>query len=76
MSEHSPLPWRVETDEQNQTFVADANGRCVLEVEWSTTEDDLADWNLIVRCVNLHDELVRLLDQADYYVAESMGEGS
>jgi hypothetical protein len=55
-----------------QTFVADANGRCVLEVEWSTTEDDLADWNLIVKCVNLHDELVQALERADHYFVRDM----
>lgn len=30
----------------------------------------------IVKCVSMHDPLVELLEQASYYVAESMGEGS
>jgi len=56
MSEHSPLPWRIEND----NIVVDTNG------EWVAPEDALSyqDAQMIVTAVNHHRVMINLLQMA------------
>jgi hypothetical protein len=62
MTEHSPLPWALEGDEDGRVYVVDGDGIAIVEVY----EDDLR-WNQeaarkVVHRVNLHGELVAALE--------------
>jgi hypothetical protein len=83
MAEHSPLPWEVHDAGTPQPTVCHRreNDTCHMVCDCGVmqgvydTPMALADAELIVRCVNMHDELVKALDDASYIVSQSMGEG-
>jgi hypothetical protein len=55
MSAHSPMPWTLDT---TLCVVWDRNKRCVLRWESGSKAEWIAEMEFIVKCVNLHDELV------------------
>jgi len=54
-TKHSPLPWTSDPDAENFVTVEGANGTQVCNVDLA------ANAAFIVRAVNAHEELVRLL---------------
>ena len=61
MPDNSPTPWRIEELEGDR-FIVDANGNIVANrlIEAAVSPVDL---DHIVRCVNLHEELVAALEK-------------
>jgi hypothetical protein len=53
---HSPLPW--ECGQGFTAYCIGAKSRSAIAYTFDTAEADKANAELIVRCVNLHDELV------------------
>ena len=76
MSEHTPTPWRVELDEDNQEktfivsdepdpwFIAEMANGCDHYEKYSDTEhpEDTANAHFIVLACNLHDEMREALE--------------
>ncbi len=82
VSEHSPLPWTLElarAENGQRDVIRDADGATVFYADSGPYRPSdhcpRETMQRIVREVNMHAELVSLLDQASYYVAESMGKG-
>lgn len=59
---HTPTPWSVK--ECDKTAIIDVNGNVILDTAFSDfhlEDDDKPNAAHIVKCVNLHDELVAAL---------------
>jgi hypothetical protein len=79
MPEHSPLPWKRAEDGECKTIgifwehcrqITDATGMPIAAV-WD--DDQRAR---IINSVNMHDELVKSLDDASWYISQCEDGGS
>lgn len=70
MSKHSPLPWQLDP---TGGMIQDADGNAVIDVDcnWQAESMSTANAELVILCVNLHAELVKLVfhlkHDAKYY---------
>lgn len=71
LSAHAPLPWRYDKDNCNVY----ANGLLAKVYGHNHTGERFANAAHIVKCVNLHDELVDALDKAYLQIIVFLNEG-
>lgn len=69
-TKHAPTPWMVK--EGDETVITDADGNLILDTAYSDFHleyDDKPNAAHIVKCVNMHEELVERLKEAQRGVA-------
>jgi len=81
MPEHSPLLWTlaVESSQKNSKFghCIYSKNKVVVGGRYASDYDhiSLADMRFVVHCVNLHDELVKLVEHLKFEAKYSRDDG-
>ena len=67
-AKHTPTPWKVTINQiENPHIIADKDGQ-IANTSFSAHANKEANAKHIVKCVNMHDELVSTLEQVKSYL--------